>query len=73
MKVRIPKYIIDNVIDSIDIACNWVVVIYVLIFASVLITEKRIVDLKPIYDIIALVGLAGVIFIPSKQQREHKE
>ena len=69
-RIKIPKYIIDNIIDTIDGLCNWIVLVYALVFAIFIITEKVIPDLKPIYDLIAFIGLCGVIFIPSKEQRK---
>ena len=69
-RIKIPKYIIDNIIDTIDGLCNWIVLVYALVFAIFIITEKVIPDLKPIYDLIALAGLCGVIFIPSREQRK---
>lgn len=68
--IKIPKYIIDNVIDTIDALCNWIVLVYALVFAVFIITEKVIPDLKLGYDLIALAGLCGVIFIPSREQRK---
>lgn len=68
MKVKIPKYIIKNILDTVDIACNWIVFIYVAIFAYIAITETRIADLKTIYDIIALIAFAGIILIPNQNQ-----
>lgn len=69
-RIKIPKYIIDNIIDTIDGLCNWIVLVYALVFAIFIITEKVIPDLKLVYDLIALVGLCGVIFIPSREQRK---
>lgn len=69
-RIKIPKYIIDNIIDTIDGLCNWIVLVYALVFAIFIITEKAIPDLKLVYDLIALVGLCGVIFIPSREQRK---
>lgn len=70
MKIKIPKYIIKNILDVIDAACNWVVFIYVAIFAYIAITESRIVDLKTTFDIMALIAFAGMILIPNQQHKQ---
>ena len=70
MKIKIPKYIIKNILDVIDTACNWIVFIYVAIFAYIAITESRIVDLKTTFDIMALIAFAGMILIPNQQHKQ---
>ena len=66
------KYVLDNIIDIIDGACNWYVLTY-LILCLVTIVDKRIIPFGTFKDWVNIgvfIALAGMIFIPSKEQRK---
>lgn len=66
------KYALDNIIDIIDGACNLYVLMYVII--CIIVSTKNMVIpfgmLKDWVNIGAIIALAGMIFIPSKDQRK---
>lgn len=66
------KYALDNIIDIIDGACNWYVLTYA-ILCIITVADKRIIPFgifKDWVNIGAIIALAGMIFIPDRQQRK---
>ena len=66
------KYALDNIIDIIDGACNWYVLTYA-ILCIITVADKRIIPFGTFKDWVNIgvfIALAGMIFIPSKEQRK---